>query len=376
MTPITPFSLRLPPRIRFGRGAALEVVPEIAGFGQRLLLVHGRSPSRAAALRQALEVAGCRVTAMACPGEPTLDLLEDALRAAQPERPEAVVAIGGGAALDLGKALAALLPGETAPLDHLEVVGAGQPLTAAPLPCIAIPTTAGTGSEATKNAVIGVPAHARKVSLRDDRIVPALAVIDPALTDGTPLPQTLASGLDAVTQVIEPYLSTRATPLTDALARPAIRDGLEALVTLVERGEDAGARDRLAYVAHVSGMALANAGLGVVHGLAGPMGGETGAPHGAICARLLPKALRALDRAEGKPAWLRERVAEVLDLVAEIVPGGVSGMAGWLTAHGVPEVAVACPAQRARIAAAAVGSSSMKSSAVRFSSGELEALIA
>jgi len=376
MTPIPPFALRLPANIRFGRGAALAAAPEIAAFGPRLLLVHGRSPDRAAPLRAALEEAGCTVFALSCPGEPTLALLTDALESGREMRPDAVVAMGGGAALDLGKALAALLPSGGAPLDHLEVVGAGRPLPIAPLPCIAIPTTAGTGSEATKNAVIGVPEHARKVSLRDDRMVPVLAVIDPGLTDGTPKPQTLASGLDAVTQVIEPYLSLRATPFTDALARPAIATGLQALATLMETGEDAGARDRLAYVAHVSGIALANAGLGAVHGLAGVLGGETGAAHGVICARLLPHVLLALEASPAANEETRGRLAEVSATVAGIVPGGLAGMDAWTTRHGLPLAAALGAAERMRVAEAAQASSSMKPSPVAFSAGELSDILA
>jgi len=375
MTPIPPFGLRLPARVRFGRGALEAAVPEIAAFGSRLLLVHGRSGARSAPLRAAIEAAGCDVACLACPGEPTLEALEQGLEQARMAEPGAVVAMGGGAALDLGKAVAALLPSGGAPLDHLEVVGAGRALTADPLPCIAVPTTAGTGSEATKNAVIGVPEHARKVSLRDDRMVPALAVIDPALTDGTPGPQTLASGLDAVVQVIEPYLSARATPFTDALARPAIELGLRALVSLMEEGEDEGARDRLAYTAHVSGIALANAGLGVVHGLAGPLGGETGAPHGALCARLLPPALRALDRALPSSGEARRRLSEVVRLIDGIVPGGLARMDDWLTAHGLPPSPGLSDAARARVAAAAGASSSMKASPVQFGEEVLSGLL-
>lgn len=375
MTPIPPFSLRLPAHVRFGRGALEGAVPRIAAFGPRLLLVHGRSGDRSAPLRAALENAGCAVVCVSCPGEPTLEALERALADGRAAAPGAVVAMGGGAALDLGKAVAALLPSGGAPLDHLEVVGAGRPLAADPLPCIAIPTTAGTGSEATRNAVIGVPEHARKVSLRDDRMVPDLAVIDPALTDGTPKPQTLASGLDAVTQVIEPYLSARATPFTDALARPAIELGLRALVTLMEVGEDAGARDRIAYTAHASGMALANAGLGVVHGLAGPLGGETGAPHGAICARLLPSALRALDGKLPDAGEGRARLSEVCDLVNGIVPGGLLRMEAWLDAHGLPAAPALSDPVRERVAEAALASSSMMASPVPFDRTELERLL-
>jgi hypothetical protein len=370
MTPIPPFSLRLPGRVRFGRGASTAAAPEIARFGRRLVLVHGRTAGRAAPVRAALEEEGCTIAAISCDGEPTLPMFEGALAMARDAAPQAIVAIGGGAVLDLGKAVAALLPSGGAPLDHLEVVGAGRPLAADPLPCIAIPTTAGTGSEATKNAVIGVPEHARKVSLRDDRMVPDLAVIDPALTDGTPAAQTLASGLDAVVQVIEPYLSARATPFTDALARPAIGTGLRALVTLMEEGEDANARDALAYTAHVSGIALANAGLGAVHGLAGVFGGETGAPHGVICARLLPPVLAALARQAEAPET-RRRLDEICGEIDGIVPGGVAGLGAWLSEHGLAPLPGLDDSARRRMAEAARSASSMAASPVHFDTATL-----
>jgi len=375
MTPIPRFALRLPARVRFGRGASLDAAPEIARFGRRLLFVHGRDPGRSAPLRRALEEAGCTLHAITCPGEPTLPMLSAALAGSRAARPDAVVAMGGGATLDLGKALAALLPTGSDPLVHLEVVGEGRPLTAPPLPCIAIPTTAGTGSEATKNAVIGVPGSGRKVSLRDDRMVPDLAVIDPSLTDGTPPGQTLASGLDAVTQVIEPYLSSRATPFTDALARPAISMGLRALALLVDEGEDRNARDGLAYVAHVSGIALANAGLGAVHGLAGVIGGETGAPHGAICARLLPHVLRAIDASAPEKGETRRRISEVSDIIARTIPGGLADMQTWMGRNGLASVPGLPVEDRARLATAAQSASSMKPSPVQFSAEELSGIM-
>ena len=375
MDPIAPFALRLPERVRFGRGALAAATPEIAAFGSSLVLVHGRDPARAEPLRAALAAQGLALHTVTCDGEPTLDMLTEALAAARPHAPQAVVAIGGGAVLDLGKALAALLLAETDPLAHLEVVGQGLPLAAPPLPCIAIPTTAGTGSEATKNAVIGSPRHGRKVSLRDDRMVPALAVIDPALTDGTPLPQTLASGLDAVTQVIEPYLSARATPFTDALARPTIRSGLEALATLDAHGEDAGARDRLAYTAHVSGIALANAGLGAVHGLAGVLGGRTGVGHGAVCARLLGPTLRALEDAAPAGSETARRVTEVIAEIDRALPCGIDGLSGWLTARGVAALPPLSKGERAEIAADAGAASSMKASPVAFREVTLAAIL-
>lgn len=172
-------------------------------------------------------------------------MLKAALGAACPHRPQWVAAIGGGAAVDLSKALGALIPAPGGPLDHLEVAGRGLPLCADPLPVIAIPTTAGTGSEATRNAVIGLPDHGRKVSLRDDKMMPRIALVDPELMAGCPPEVTLASGLDAITQLIEPLIGRRATPYSDALARAALGPALAALKRLAE-AEDPAARATMA----------------------------------------------------------------------------------------------------------------------------------
>ena len=289
---IAPFQLLLPPRILFGRGEAAKTAGIAAGFGGRVLVIHGRDARRAEWLLRDLGAKGLAVEALPCGKEPDLPMLEAALVAARTFAPDLVIAIGGGAVLDLGKALAALIPASGGVMDHLEVIGKGLPLTVAPLPFVALPTTSGTGSEATKNAVIDVPAHRRKVSLRDDRMVARVAIVDPALTDGAPRGVTLASGLDALTQVIEPYVSRRANLATDALSRAAIPQGIAALVTLMER-EDPAARDALAWVSLSGGIALANAGLGAVHGFAGVIGGMTGAAHGAICGALLPFVIEA-----------------------------------------------------------------------------------
>jgi alcohol dehydrogenase class IV len=371
---MNPFALQLPPRTRFGRGASVAAAPEIASFGRRIHVVHGRSHYRAVAMIEALESRGCDITSAACPTEPTLAMLETALAETRADPPDLIVAIGGGAALDLGKALAALTPSGGPPPDYLEGVGSNRPLDAPPLPFVAIPTTAGTGSEATKNAVIAVPDQARKVSLRDDRMVPALAIVDPALTDGTPAPQTLASGMDAVVQVIEPYLSARATPFTDALVRPAIATGLGALVTLMERGEDPAARDDLAYVAYVSGIALANAGLGAVHGLAGVLGGETGGAHGVICARLLPSVLDALQGAD-IGAVTRSRLHEVRSIIDETVPAGFDGLHGWMSRHGLPDLPRIDVTSVERVALASAKASSMAASPVRLGADTLSRIL-
>ncbi|WP_170168825.1 iron-containing alcohol dehydrogenase [Rhodovulum iodosum] len=369
------FGLVLPARVRFGRGAALDAVPEIARLGTRIALVHGQSTARAAPLISALAAAGATVLPLSCPAEPTLDMLEAALAEARTHRPDSVVAIGGGAALDLGKALAALLPADRPPLDHLEVVGQGLPLSADPLPFVAIPTTAGTGSEATRNAVIGVPAHRRKVSLRDDRLVSRLAVIDPALTDGAPREVTLASGLDALTQVIEPYLSARATPFTNALCHDAIPRGLAALAAL-GAGENPAARDTMAYVAHVSGIALTNAGLGAVHGLAGVLGGETGEAHGVICGRLLPHVLMANRAACIGDALRTDRFGHIEHWCRETLGCGIAGMEGWAAARGLapPDQRLA-PEALADIATRSAASSSMKANPVALSAATLAGVL-
>jgi alcohol dehydrogenase class IV len=226
-------------------------------------------------------------------GEPTVELARAGVRAVEASGAAAVIAYGGGSALDAGKAIAALATNGGEPLDFLEVVGRGQPLMHVPLPLVAIPTTAGTGSEVTRNAVLAVPEAGVKASLRSPSMLPRLAVIDPDLLAGLPRAVIASSGLDALSQVIEPFLSARANPLSDALAREGIRRSAGALARAYASGlaEDSGAREDLAVASVCGGLCLANAGLGAVHGFAAPAGGMLGAPHGAICAALLPHVL-------------------------------------------------------------------------------------
>lgn len=367
-----PFALTLPPRLRFGRGEALAAVPDILSFGTRFIFVTGRNQTRAGPLMEALKANGATLHHETCAGEPDLDMLMAALVRTREMQPDAVIAMGGGAAVDLGKALAALIPAPNPdPLEHLEVVGKGLPLTTSPLPCIALPTTAGTGSEATKNAVISVPAEHRKVSLRDAAMVPALCIIDPALTDGSPRSVTMASGMDAVTQVIEPYLSARANPVTDALCRDAIPRGFNALATLATH-EDPDARDSLALVAHLSGIALANAGLGAVHGIAGVLGGKTGAAHGAICGQLLAPILRAVRTAAVPDSMTAHRIAEVDGWCLAALGCDIDGLGDWARDYGLPAPDASLPPDVARqIAESSAASSSMKSSPVALSADVL-----
>jgi alcohol dehydrogenase class IV len=226
----------------------------------------------------------------------------------------AVLAIGGGSALDAGKAIAALAANDGDPLNYLEVVGAGRPLSRPSLPIVAVPTTAGTGSEVTRNAVLAVPEAGVKASLRDSSMLPRIAVVDPDFLAPLPRAVIASGGLDALSQNIEPFLSARANPLTDALAREGIARSARALRRGYENGlrDDPDARADLALASLCGGLCLANSGLGAVHGFAAPAGGMFGAPHGAICAALLPhvmavnlRALRA--RAADHPALPRFR---------------------------------------------------------------------
>ena len=374
---IAPFQLLLPGRILFGRGEAAKTAGLAAGFGPRVLLVHGRDAARAAWLLADLNRAGCGVHALICAKEPDLPMLEAALAKARVFAPDVVIGLGGGAVLDLAKALAGLIPATGKVLDHLEGAGQGLPLSQNPLPFVAVPTTSGTGAEATKNAVIDVPAQRRKVSLRDDRMMARLAIVDPALTDGCPRGVTLSSGLDALTQVIEPYLCNRANPATDALARAAIPMALAALPALMQ-GEDAGARDAMAWVSLSGGLALANAGLGAVHGLAGVIGGVTGAAHGAICGTLLPFVIAA-NRAAMPAGPVAERLAEVDAMLSTAFGGGpgTEALHRWSRRNGLPGLAALGldAKDHGSVAAAAAGASSMKANPVVLSEAVLQAIL-
>jgi alcohol dehydrogenase class IV len=324
-------------RIVFGPGSAREVAPAAAGFGTRALVVTGSSVGRAAPLVRDLERAGVTCLPFAVAGEPILELIRGGAVWAREERCELVVAAGGGSALDAGKALAALLTNTGDPLDYLEVIGRGQPLTQPAAPCIAVPTTAGTGSEVTRNAVLGSPEHRVKASLRSAGMLPRVAVVDPELTLGLPRPLTASTGLDALTQLIEPYVSARANPMTDQFCREGMRRAAEALPRAWKDGGDREARESMSWAALLGGLALANAGLGAVHGFAAPLGGMFSAPHGALCAAVLPHAMEVNIRAlaAGAPESLALRR---YDEIARLLTGEPHAVA----ADGVPWVGDLC----------------------------------
>ena len=308
-----PFEFATAARILFGEGTLRQVPAAAASLGRRALLVTGASPDRAAPLQKALQAAHVSTVPFAVPGEPTLDLIRTA-----PRDCDFVIAFGGCSALDAAKALAALFTNPGDPLDYLEVIGLGHPLTHPAAPCIAIPTTAGTGSEVTRNAVLASPLHRVKASLRSASMLPRLAVVDPELTYDLPRAITASTGLDALTQLIEPYVSLRANPMTDQFCAEGMRRAASALPRVWRNGGDHAARCDMAWASLLGGMALANAALGAVHGFAAPIGGMFAAPHGAVCAALLPYAMEVNVRA------LRARAPEILtryDHIARLITG-------------------------------------------------------
>ena len=275
----------------FGVGARTEAAARAARLGRRCLLVTGSRPERCGwLLEELLPIMEDVVTVSVC-GEPDTDFISRQAKVAREAGCDVVVAVGGGSVIDAGKALAALVgnPGDL--FDYLEVVGRGLPLRHPALPMVALPTTAGTGAEVTANAVLLSPAHGVKVSLRSPDLIPTLAVVDPELSVSLPPRQTAASGMDALTQLLECFTSHAASPLTDPFCRDGIARAARSLPRAVADGTDLRARSDMALAALFSGMALANAKLGAVHGFAAPLGAMLGAAHGEICAALLPHVM-------------------------------------------------------------------------------------
>ena len=255
-------------------------------------MVTGRDIRRAGPLLALLQAEGVKTEVYSIPSEPTLAMVTEGAAQARSSGCDLVVSFGGGSAIDAGKAIAAMITNTGDLLDHVEIIGRGQPLVAAPAPCIAIPTTAGTGTEVTRNAVLLSPEHRVKVSLRSPLMLPRVALVDPGLTLGLPPALTATTGLDALTQVIEPYVSCRANPMMDALCVDGIRRAARSLRLAFSDGSIRQAREDMALTSLFGGLALANAGLGAVHGFAAPIGGMAPAPHGAVCAALLAPVIR------------------------------------------------------------------------------------
>lgn len=304
-------------RIIFGKGTLKEVPPLAAEMGNCALLVTGRNVERAKPLLELLNEIGMKNYIFSVSGEPTTKLIVEGVQAARRNACEVVICMGGGSAIDAGKAIAALLTDSGDIMDYLEVIGRGRNLASAPAPCIAIPTTAGTGAEVTKNSVLTSPEHKVKVSLRSPMMLPDLAVVDPELTYSMPPSITASTGLDALTQILESFVSVKSNPLTDTICLDGLKRAARSLQQACEDGSNAVARENMAIVSLYGGLALANSKLGAVHGFAGPMGAMFPAPHGVICARLLPFVMevnvRVLRRLSSQQLLIRyEEVAKVL----------------------------------------------------------------
>ena len=302
-------------RIVFGAGTVSQAGAIARAFGRRAFVVTGRDAGRAERLLASLQCTGIDPVTFPVAGEPALATVEQGTQLARAEKCELVIGFGGGSAIDAAKAMAAMLANEGELLDYLEVIGHGKPLAKPSAPFIAIPTTAGTGAEVTRNSVLASPEHKVKVSLRSPLLLAKVAVVDPELTRDLPPALTASTGLDALTQLIEPFVCNRANPMTDGLCVEGLRRAARSLRIAFGNGKDKDAREDMAVASLFGGLALANAGLGAVHGFAGPIGGGFPAPHGAVCAALLPHVmainLRALrQRDPNGPALARyEEVA-------------------------------------------------------------------
>jgi alcohol dehydrogenase class IV len=365
-------------RVLVGAGRATELPSVLSGLGSRVLVCTGKDPARHAGLVDGL---GMPTAVFPVAAEPTVELARAGVAAAREHGADVVVAIGGGSVIDTGKAVAALLGNGGDPLDYLEVIGSGRPITRAAAPCVAVPTTAGTGAEVTANAVLASPAHRVKASLRSPLMIPRVALVDPELTVSCPPAVTAASGLDALTQCLEPFVSPQASPLTDGLAREGLRRAAAGLRAAYADGGDLAARADMAVCALLGGMALANAKLGAVHGLAGVVGGTADVPHGLACAALLAPVIEANLRAlpPGHPAL--DRYAEAARLLtgqpAASIQDGLAWIRETLVLLSVPGLAAfgLGSEQADEIAAKAMASSSMQGNPAVLSRDDLRAAL-
>jgi alcohol dehydrogenase class IV len=287
------FEFISPTRIIFGKGSFRKCGVLARELGNNALVITGSGKVSVDGLRNLLRAEGIKWTEYRVKDEPNIGIILDGIRIAKDAKCDHVICLGGGSVMDAGKAIAAMMTNPGNLMDYLEVVGKGNSVNIQGLPVINIPTTAGTGSEITRNSVILVPEGKVKVSMRGKGMVAAIALIDPELTYSLSPETTATTGMDALTQVIEAYMSNSANPISDAYAIEGIRRGAESVLKAFQHGRDEEARENMVLTALFSGIALSQAGLGAVHGFAGVIGGLTDAPHGAICACLLSSVLRA-----------------------------------------------------------------------------------
>lgn len=381
MGPDTSFEFATASRVIFGWGAVADLPDLVAELAPQAMVITGSTPDRHAQilgrLRERVQVMTFELS-----GEPTVDDVERAFESVKEKPPGVVIGLGGGSVIDLAKAVAVRVTNAGPLRAYLELGQAPKPLSESPLPVIAVPTTAGTGAEVTRNAVLGVPDQAVKVSLRDRGMLPVVALVDPELTLGVPLDLTVSTGMDALTQLIEPFVSPMATPVTDAFCRDGIPRIFNHLPSVVTTPSDQAARSEMSLASLFGGLALANAKLGAVHGIAGPLGGMAPVPHGAACAALLVPVLKAnlqAARASGNTRFL-DRLSEVGGMLPSPVQdpeGVVEGITQWMApfevaglgSHGLQAAQVSSLADKAS------RSSSMKGNPFALDRSTLEQVI-
>lgn len=378
------FDLATSADIRFGAGRVAEIPRALGGLGAtNVFVVTGRSTERADPLRAGLSELGIESTVFGVDGEPSIEICRAAVSRLIESGGDAVVGFGGGSALDVAKAVAVLATSGADPLEHLEVIGSGRPITTPGLPCVAVPTTAGTGSEVTRNSVLS--GNGVKASLRGPLMLPSIAIVDPDLLAGIPAQTIAASGMDALAQVIEPFLSRRANPFSDALARDGIRRSARSLRRAYLEGMSAGeVRQDLAVTSLFGGLCLANAGLGAVHGLAAALGARLSAPHGAVCAATLAAAVavnrRALrDREPASPALARiEELGPLLTgdpaAGADAAIEWLAGLTGDLQVPGLRTYGLS-DAEIGEVVTAAQRASSMRANPLDLTDGEVAEIV-
>ena len=380
----TRFQFNTATRIVFGAGAVNHVGVNIKNHGTRALVVTGHDSRRAERLLANLQLSFVSAVTFAVPGEPELATVEQGAKLARAEKCDFVIGFGGGSAIDAAKAIATMLTNDGKLLDYVEIIGRGQALKKWSAPIIAIPTTAGTGAEVTHNAVLASPEHKLKVSLRSPLMQARVAIVDPELTYDLPPALTASTGLDALTQLIEPFVCNRANPMTDGLCVEGLRRAARSLRVAFSKGQDKDAREDMAVASLFGGLALANAGLGAVHGFAGPIGGSFPAPHGAICAALLPQVMAANLAALGSrdstnPALPRyEEVARLLTgRSSATASDGVGWVARLVSDLQIPELGAYGLAARhtADLVEKAKNASSMKANPIVLTREELAAVV-
>ena len=371
-------------QIIFGNGKISSVVDHAARMGKRAVILTGKDIKRAQPLVNQITKKGLAIVIVQIPAEPTTDMALAAVQTARQSGCNLVIAIGGGSVVDTGKVIAALLTNQGDLFDYLEVIGNAQPLANPSAPYIAIPTTAGTGAEVTRNAVLNSIEHRVKVSMRSPSMLPRMAVIDPELTHLMPPSITAGTGLDALTQLLEVFVSPAANPITDGICREGLQRAAQSLQTAYHSGHDPRAREDMCIASLFSGIALANAKVGAVHACAAPLGSMYAAPHGMLCGRLLPLVMRtnisALQSRQPDSQALK-RYSELGVLLTGRPDAAAQDGLQWIedccTDLQVPGLASfgVIPADIAEIASKALQASSMQGNPVPLAENEVAAIL-